>query len=169
MNDWLILRTASSCTMAVATALDEAGYRAWTPSRQERSGPARARVLVPLMPTFVFADYDCLADLIALSKSPSLTYRVWDAEQGRMVNKGIPHFRLFRFLDGYPRLRDRALNPLRQTEQRHSPETVGPRFEPDDKVLYPDAGFEGLTPSCSEPCSSTSLATRCGCSMARAS
>lgn len=148
MSYWCILRTAPSRTLPLASALVDAGYEAWTPQELQvrRVGRQRDRVdvPVPVTPAIVFARYDRLADLIALSRSPSQTYLIWDKELRRMVSRGVPYFTVFRHLDSYPGVADRALNPLRLAEQRRKPRALARVFKQGDPVTYADAGFEGL-------------------------
>jgi hypothetical protein len=148
MDDWCILRMAAGSTLSVAKGLADAGYDVWTPVEQQqkrvRASRTRVKVDMPMMPSFVFARDDRLADLLALSKSPGLTYQSWDAEQRKMVTRGIPFFRVFRYLDAYPRIADRHLDPLRQAEQRRQPREKARRLMPGTKVRFPYAGFDGL-------------------------
>lgn len=149
MSDWIILRMAASSTLNVAKSLADAGYEVWTPIEVEKRRAARSRKRiereVPLMPTFVFARCDRLGDLVALSKSPALTYQAWDKELQRIVTRGCPYFRVFRYLDGYPRIADRHLDPLRQAEQRRKTKGKSNNLMAGAAVRYPAAGFEGLT------------------------
>lgn len=146
---WCILRMSPSRTLAVADALKEAGYDVWTPAEvtTRRVGLARKQVSVPapLLPSFVFARYDRLAELIAFSRAPALTFEVFDTELRRMVTKGCPFFRVFRHEGKYPSVDDRALDALRLAEQRGKPIAKARVFQPGEAVKCPDAGFDGLT------------------------
>jgi hypothetical protein len=133
MSSWCILRTAPSRTVPLATALEKAGYRAWTPQekrvvRLPRS-KARREVTTSLTPTIVFADYERVPEFVALSRSAACKF---------------PSFGVFRHLDVYPRIADRALNALRLAEQRGRPRETARTFEVDELVTFADAGFEGL-------------------------
>lgn len=147
-TDWCILRTAVSRTLPLRKALAEAGFEVWTPIEEivKREGPARKRVAdaLPITPTFLFARYDRVRELAALSRAQSQTYQVWDAEKRRMVIKGIPHFTVFRHNGTYPKVSDRALDPLRVIEQRSKPKGKVREFAIGEEVRYPEAGFEGL-------------------------
>jgi hypothetical protein len=99
--NWCILRTAPSRTVLLANALVEAGYRAWTPQetrviRLPRSKLKR-EITASLTPTIVFSDYERLPELVAMSRSPM---------------SRLPDFHVFRHLDVYPRIADRALDAL---------------------------------------------------------
>jgi len=131
--NWCILRTAPSRTVLLAAALVEAGYRAWTPQetrviRLPRSKLKR-EVTASLTPTIVFAEYDRLPELVAMSRSPLCR---------------LPDFHVFRHLDVYPRIADRALDALRLAEQRGRPRALARVYQRDERVKYPGAGFEGL-------------------------
>lgn len=147
-SDWCILRMAAGRTLAVADALCAAGIEAWTPreehSRRVPRSTARRSIVAPVTPTIVFARYDRLGDLLALSKSPQQTYQQWDAERGCMVTHGIPYFTVFRFQDGYPRIADRDLDALRLAEKRGAKQQKVRQFMVGDAVRLPDAGFDGL-------------------------
>lgn len=131
--NWCILRTAPSRTVPLVAALVEAGFVAWTPqeSRVVRVGHCRKQkeVTVPMTPTIAFADYDLLPALVALSRSPV---------------SALPPFHVFRHLDTYPRVADRALDALRLAEQRGRPRALARVFHQDEAVKFADAGFEGL-------------------------
>lgn len=119
-DDWIILHTAASRTVQLALALVDAGFAAWTPTetRIRRVGRARDRqeYEAPIMPPFVFARYARLKELLALSHTPSLTYRVWDSELRRMVTKGYPSFTVMQRQGDFPRVADAHLDPLRAIE-----------------------------------------------------
>ncbi len=145
---WCILRTAPSRTLLLATALEAAGYRAWTPqeTRVARQGHARVpkRIAAPMMPTIVFAEYERLPVLVALSRMPSPTCTVWDDTMRCHVQRPVPNFHVFRHGDMYPRIADRALDAVRLAEQRGRPRDVARTFAPGTAVTFADAGFEGL-------------------------
>lgn len=146
---WCILRTAPSRTLPLAAALDAAGYRAWTPqeTRRVRSGHARVPkdVAAPMMPTIVFAEYERLPMLVALSRMPSPSCTVWDETMRCHVQRAVPNFHVFRHADMYPRIADRALDAVRLAEQRGRPREAGRTFATGTAVTFADAGFEGLT------------------------
>lgn len=146
---WCILRTAPSRTLLLAAALEAAAYRAWTPqeTRTVRSGHARVprTVAAPMMPTIVFAEYERLPMLVALSRMPSPLCTVWDETMRCHVQRPVPSFHVFRHGDMYPRIADRALDAVRLAEQRGRPRTTAPTFAPGAAVTFADAGFEGLT------------------------
>lgn len=137
MSNWCILRTAPSRTLLLASALTAAGYRAWTPQEMStiRVGRSRDRKRVSraMMPTIVFAEYDRLPELVAISRLPP----------GRSM--GLPNFSVFRYLDAYPRVPDRALDALRTAEQRALPKEQMRSFRNGDLVKFANAGFEGLS------------------------
>lgn len=145
---WCILRTAPSRTLLLAAALEAAGYRAWTPQetrliRLPRS-KARKQVSSPLTPTIVFAEYERLPALVALSRLPSPSGQVWSDNEQRIVSVSIPNFTVFRYLDAYPRIADRALDALRVAEQTVKPRAARRSFHRNDAVKIFGAGFDGL-------------------------
>jgi transcription antitermination factor NusG len=148
-KDWIILRTSPGRTLGVAAALSKAGIEAWSPIATEvrREGRSRKRVEVdtPLTPSFVFARWAHKDELVAMERSPSQTYQVWDKDLRRMVAHGVPHFSLFRHLGDYPPVADSALDPLRRIERMSKPKSKVRTFQAGEAVQYQDAGFEGLT------------------------
>lgn len=146
--EWCILRTSSSLTLRLAAALRDAGYQAWTPTEitTRRVSRSRKRVEHPtaITPSFVFVAHSSLTELIALARAPSQTHLVWDRHERRMVQRGFPHFTVFRSMGSYPRIADASLNPLRLIERRRKPTVKPTAFSKGDEVRYPDAGFEGL-------------------------
>lgn len=147
MTAWCILRCSNCKTLELAKSLSDAGFEAWAPvTREERHvGEQRSRqeIAVPLMASFVFARADRLPDLLALSHSPSLQFRVWDSEKRRMVTRGHPHFRVFRGGD-HRLIPDRELEPLRRLERKPRPKHVERTFAVGERVRTDEAGFEGL-------------------------
>lgn len=148
-GDWCILRTNGGLTLQLARSLGEAGYEAWTPVEVQRRRARKTLKIEPvelaLIPTFVFARAEHLVALIALARSPSLNYRVWDSEKRRMVTKGHPHFSVFRFAGEYQLVPDRALAALRLAERRTAPKTTSQPFRPGDRVKLTEGGFAGLS------------------------
>jgi transcription antitermination factor NusG len=148
---WCILRCSGASTLALAASLNEAGYEAWAPVTREikHVGENRTRqeVAVPLMPGgYVFARSENLAELLALSHSPSMQFRVWDSELRRMVTKGYPHFRVFQAPAGLRDFAtDRELDVLRSLERKPRAARVERTFSVGDKVRTDDGGFAGLT------------------------
>lgn len=149
MTDWCILRTSPARTLTVEESLAEAGLDVWTPKATEvrRQGRERKTVEhdVPILPEIVFARSEHLSRLLTISKSPGMIYRVWDSEKKRMVAHEHPPFSVFRYLDGYPLVSDRSLDPLRLAERRAPQRARQCLIDAGSAVRYPGAGFDGLT------------------------
>jgi len=157
-GDWCILRTGGGSTLQLAKSLAEAGYEAWTPVESAlkkpklvefdpwpRKLPPPKQVTQPMIPTFVFARGEHVIDLLKLSRSPALNYRVWDAEQRKMVVRGHPGFSVFCSFDGTPQLiRDRDLDALRLSERRRKPRGKVRPVSIGDRVRLTGGSFEGL-------------------------
>lgn len=149
MNDWCIIQTSSAGTLAVTEALNDAGIEAWTPTCVEvkRVGKSRDRVeqIVPLLPTFAFARYGRLRDILELAHAPAPVYMVWDRDQRRMVMRGRPYFRVFRLGQIYPAVADHELDKLRIAERHGRPIEQVRIFKSGEQVrLARGAGFDGL-------------------------
>lgn len=146
---WCILRMAGTATIPVVAALSDAGFDVWTPTVTEecRAGKSRDRRerTAPLTPGIVFAKDNRLHDLAVLARTPSLTFRRWNAETKRMEMKGCPQFALFRHQGRFPRIADRHLDPLRRAEQRAQPKDSAPQFAAGDEVRMPSSAFGGLS------------------------
>lgn len=134
MSDWCILRTKARNTLSLAASLAEAGLTAWTPaqilsSRAPRS-KERIETTVPLMPTYVFATSDHLAELAELAEARSK-----------------PHvdFSVFRYLGRVPVLADASLNALRVAEARERPRKQQKTFKQGEIVRIEEGGFAGMS------------------------
>lgn len=145
---WCILRCSSSKTLDLAASLTEDGFEAWTPAevvvKGGSTGPEPDLVRRALMASWVFARAACLQDLLALSRSPSLNYQVWDSDRRKMVTKGHPSFRLFRYVGEIKTIPDRQLTALRNLERKRQPRPKVEPLEPGVRVRLQEAGFEGL-------------------------
>ncbi|MDO7841094.1 hypothetical protein [Sphingomonas immobilis] len=117
---WCILRTSAAKTLPLVQSLADAGYEVWAPTetRVRLAGRDRKQVEqdVAMMPCYAFARIAHLADLLALSRSPALTYQVWDADLRRMVTKGHPFFSVFHEKGAVRPQSDASLAPLRALE-----------------------------------------------------
>ncbi len=157
--DWCILRCSSSQTLQLAASLNDAGFRAWTPVevRQVLAGKERKPTEKPtaVIPSFVFARLSDAPALLALSRSPTLNYRVWDAEQRKLVTKGHPHFTVFHLHGRRSSVTEASLAPLRALEgelqalterRREKARCKGPapRFTAGQIVRIDGGGYEGL-------------------------
>jgi hypothetical protein len=144
LGRWLILLVSSQNTLRLAASLREDGYEAWAPTetvkRRSREGAKPEPVILPLMAGFVFARADRLADLLALSHSPSMLYQVWDVEQRKMVTKGHPYFRVFKHAGEPYSFPDHQLDPLRALEQRTTPRGKDQLLNVGDLVRLGDGG-----------------------------
>jgi transcription antitermination factor NusG len=151
MSDWCILRTAPCSTLRLVQSLEEAGYEAWTPTeavvrRARRSHPQEEQ-LEALMPTYVFAKFARLADLLALARSPLLSYRIWDSNKRRMVVRGHPFFRMMPGPDArfpYARVSEAQLQPLRRIADRRRPKTTSVELATGDRIRMIEGCYAGL-------------------------
>jgi hypothetical protein len=148
MTNWCILRTAPSRTLPLAAALTEAGFVAWTPqetlTRCMPRSKAKKQISRPMMPMIVFASYERLPELVAISRSPMPSYECWDEAQQCLVTRSVPSFSVFRYMDHYARIADGQLDALRVAEQVGMPRSQARILTPGEPVRYAGAGFEGL-------------------------
>ena len=119
--------------MRLASALRIAGIDAWSPVEAVTKRVPRAnikrRIVLPLMPSYVFADARCLIELIELAEAE---------------HKPQPDFRLFRSAGRIPLIADTNLEGLRTIEQKRTV-SERPAFTKGERVKLLDAGFLGLT------------------------
>lgn len=104
---WCILRTSGSRTLALTRSLKAAGFEVWSPvqTATRRRGRARQRVEydAPIMPSFVFARAEQLADLAACLAAP--------------INPHPP-FSIFRHAGRIPLIAEREIAALRSEEAK---------------------------------------------------
>jgi transcription antitermination factor NusG len=145
---WCIVRCTSVKTLELAKSLGDAGFEAWAPIEsvilRARRGHARQEIVVPMMPGFVFVETSRLVDLIALSRSPSLIYRVWDAELRRTVTRGHPYFRMFRPFSDHDTIPDAQLAHLRKLDGLRRPKGPLRTWSEGDRVRLTDGAYSGL-------------------------
>jgi transcription antitermination factor NusG len=148
VKDWLILRCSGMHTLRLAHSLRDAGMEAWTPAEEIRKivHGKIAWVEVPMIPTFVFASSAHLGDLLRLTHTPAMTFRVWDADRQCMVEKGHPFFRLFRVGEDIRTVPARELEPLQRIEGRRKrkPRGIPRAYHPGDRVRLTEGAYEGL-------------------------
>lgn len=146
-SSWCVVRTESRQTLVLAKALQDAGFAAWTPvqtvtRRARRQHPAQD-VVLPLMPGLVFADWDRLAELIAMP------YLQWDPETRKHVQRGFGHFRILQLAGDraamrYARVSDRDLAGLRQAEARAQVAVKRRTLRKGAAVRLSEGAYEGL-------------------------
>lgn len=132
---WIIIRMAASRTEAVTTALQQAGYEAWTPKetavkRAPRTRAILSRHLVPSMPTYAFVRATHALDLAIEIASPLTT---------------LPAFSIFRHGDKAALIADRDLDGVRVTEQQGQMTKAKPLWKPGDMVRVSEGACEGMS------------------------
>lgn len=147
-GDWVVLRCAGASTLRLSDSLAEAGFEVWTP-REELRRQIKGKVewrIEPMLPSFVFARAEKLADLLHLARYPAQTFLVWDPVQRRMVSRGHPFFRVFHIGEEIPLVPDREFVPLRVIESRRGRKPRGkPRqWQLGDRVRLTSGACEGL-------------------------
>lgn len=134
MTDWLILRCSGSSTLRLAQSLSLGGFETWTPVefqvKRDRKTGARHERMVAVMPTYVFAKAERIADLVELSKAPITPY---------------PDFSVFKHQDRFPLVADSELSSLRQIERQAASKGKPVVFGKGAGVNVLDGAFQGLT------------------------
>jgi hypothetical protein len=107
---WCVLRTSGKNTLRLAKSLSDAGLEVWTP-REERMirvprANVRRPVVLPIMPSYVFARASQLVELIQI------------IDRKRRMKADCPDFSLMRLADQIPIIADVLLNGLRTIESR---------------------------------------------------
>lgn len=104
---WCILRTSGGNTLSLARSLRKAGFEVWTPEKVHRRRRPRSKETIdidlPILPTFVFARADRVADLQAAAVA---------------VISPHPAFSIFRHAGRIPLVADREVRGLRDEEER---------------------------------------------------
>lgn len=118
MSDWCILRTAGRLTLRLANSLAKTGFDVWTPVETRTLRVPRANVrrsiVLPIMPSYVFARSAHLVDLIELASAPA--------------KPGHGDFSVMHHHDTIPLIRDAELQGLRGIEARRNPRQKAPKF-----------------------------------------
>lgn len=138
-KQWLILRCKNADTLPLLRSLTRAGLDVWTPTERVTKRVPRANIKRKLdnalLPSYVFAAFDDLADLTAICDEPVSQHRA---------------FRIFYWHRKLPLIADATLGPLRDLE-RDSMEAArrdsfkGVRFDIGSEVRLTAGSFEGLT------------------------
>lgn len=132
---WCILRTTAGSTVPLLRSLSSIGYEVWTPVHVYRRRMPRTKAKVEreeaMMPTYLFARADRIADLVELSVLPVKDHR---------------DFRLFQHQNRYPLIADKSLADLRTAERKlQVVEKTRPDFNPGDRVKLTEGGFAGMS------------------------
>lgn len=139
---WCILRTSGRKTLALARTLAADGFDVWTPTTTHHvTVPrinARRDVILPMMPSFVFARADRLLDLIELANSVPM--RRGPARR----QSAHDDFTVFHYRDRIPLVLDSDLEPLRTSERKAVPPSKWQQFKKGEKVRVPEGAFEGM-------------------------
>jgi hypothetical protein len=113
-SSWLILRTSGGRTIPLVRSLAKAGITAWAPVAQHRKRRPRSNkyreYTAAVLPTFVFAPAADLGRLLAIVHAPVSDH---------------PPFTVFQAGAGFPTIRDRDLQSLRDAEARMQAEWNG--------------------------------------------
>lgn len=102
---WCILRTSGGRTLKLARSLSAAGFAVWTPTETVKRRRARSKEEIeierPIVPTFVFAGEEHLADLVHVLALPLSPH---------------PQFSIFQYAGRVPIVGDHSLSLLRMAE-----------------------------------------------------
>ena len=151
-TSWCVVRTQASQTLNLTQTLQDAGYRAWTPTetktRRARRSHPQQDITAALMPGLIFVDWDRLAELIAMSRN-AMPYLHYDSATKRHVTRGTPHFRILQIGTAgdamrYARVSDRDLAGLRHAEARAGVAVKRRTLRRGAKVRLTEGAFEGL-------------------------
>lgn len=143
MTHWCILRTSGARTLPLARSLHEAGFDVWTPKQTKSVRRPGVRVKTggkpemvdrdqPIMPTFVFARSDRVADLFRVLALP--------------INPH-PSFSVFHYAGRIPLIADHEVAALRKAEEqaeRRSRRSQRYIFGKGMKVRAEEPAFVGL-------------------------
>ncbi len=142
LDGWCILRTAGSKTLKLAETLREDGYEAWSPAETRSIRIPRAnvrrKVVLPIMPTYVFARAYHLHDLLELAAMP--------VKPRRHANQPAhPSFSVLHIHDKIPLVSDGSLEGLRHIEFKRTPRKKAlAALKPGQEVAIEGGSFGGL-------------------------
>lgn len=135
---WCILRCSGQKTLRLATTLADDNFEVWTPieTRTVKVPKANVRreVMLPIMPSYVFAKATRLIDLLQIAGRPAHAYA--HADFSVMRHGGL-----------IPLINDDSLQALRRTEARRSSKRKAVRvFAPglDVTVKTEGGSFAGM-------------------------
>lgn len=135
---WCVLRTSGRHTLRLAKSLSDAGLKVWTPIEERMIRIPRANVrrpiVLPIMPSYVFARACHIVDLIQIIESK------------KRMESDHPDFSLFRLADRIPIIADELLNGLRTIEKRRIPRKKSAKLPVGLQVKVGEAGgsFAGM-------------------------
>jgi transcription antitermination factor NusG len=110
---WCVLRTSGKNTLRLAKSLADVGLFVWTPIEERMIRVPRANVrrpvVLPIMPSYVFARAEHLIDILQL------------IDRKKRLESDHPDFSLMRLGERIPIIDDRLLEGLRTIEQKRAP------------------------------------------------
>jgi hypothetical protein len=128
-KQWCILRTQGRTTISLAESLAKDGFEIWTPIETRTITVPRAnvkrQVRLPIMPTYVFAGFDHLRDLLDLAAMP-----VRPRRGAGLMDAAHAAFHVMRCFGGIPVVEDHHLASLRRLESKRSPKKRAPYVLP---------------------------------------
>lgn len=114
-EDWCILRTSGRTTLRLADTLAEDGFEVWTPAERKTVRIPRANirrpVILPIMPSYVFARAVHLVDLLQMATQSFKPRRA--AGKPSHVDFSVMHYH-----DTIPLIADAQLERLRRLEMQ---------------------------------------------------
>lgn len=116
---WCILRCKGQATLRLAESLYGDGYEAWTPKETRRSRiprmNVRREIVLPLLPSYVFAKANRLVDLLELASAPFKPCRGFQSDASHAG------FSVMHCFGKLPLIADRDLDGLRTLETKLTP------------------------------------------------
>jgi hypothetical protein len=144
MTDWCILRTSGRSTLGLAASLAKDGFEVWTPvetgtKRVPRSNLRRA-VVLPIMPSYVFARAGHLVELLELAAMP-----VKPRRGAGLMDPAHSGFSVLHAFGRIPLVADQHLDSLRRLEAKRTPtKRAAYSFPRNAATRVKDGNFGGL-------------------------
>lgn len=139
---WCILRTCSRHTLTLAESLAKDGFEVWTPIETKTIRVPRANakrtVLLPIMPSYIFARVHHLIDLLQLADMPVKPRRGAGLRDAAHAGFSVLHA-----FDRIPIVADRHLNELRRLEAKRTPIKKAPYSFPRNASARVEKGIFG--------------------------
>lgn len=142
LDTWCILRTSGRSTLRLAKSLTDDGFEVWTPvetrSIRKPRDTVRRKVVMPLMPSYIFARAKHLVDLLEIANQ---TVRPRRGHSPTHASFSVMHWN-----DSIPVIGDRQLDQVRKLEARRMPVAKASAFKlgVEVKVKMEGGSFAGM-------------------------
>jgi transcription antitermination factor NusG len=141
---WCVLRCQGRSTLRLADSLAKDGYEVWSPRETRKIRiprmNVRREVILPLLPSYVFAKAHHLVDLLGIAQMPAKPRPLGDKSEPAHADFSVMHC-----FGKLPLIADRDLNGLRMLEVKLTPRKKADwSFKPGTEVKVEGGSFGGM-------------------------